>query len=87
MIARPVAPDPGASPRSRRGSRPPAAFVSLYTPTGRRRQWWYAYRCDRCGRHQLGRARELENVTGQRRAGCGHQVSIIIARVYGERPA
>src|SRR5580692_9930418 len=59
------------------------AYVSLYAPAGRRRWWWYSYRCGTCGTYQLGRARELSDVTGERRAGCGHLVSIVIARTYG----
>jgi hypothetical protein len=59
------------------------AYVSLYAPAGRRKWWWYSYRCATCGTYQLGRARELEDVTGERRAGCGHLVSIVIARTYG----
>ncbi len=67
---------------TRRATRPRPVFVSLYEPVGRRRQWWYAYRCPACGTYQLGRARELDQVTGIRKAGCGHTVSIAIARVY-----
>ncbi len=61
----------------------PNAYASLYLPSGRRRWHWYAYNCRTCGLYQLGRARELENVTGVRRAGCGHEVTVVIARVYG----
>jgi DNA-directed RNA polymerase subunit RPC12/RpoP len=61
----------------------PAAFVSLWAPAGRRRWWWYSYRCGQCGRYQLGRASTLEDVTGIRTAGCGHRVTIAIARIYG----
>lgn len=66
-----------------RSHRTPTAFVSLYAPAGRRRWWWYSYKCGTCGAYQLGRARDLESVTGERRAGCGHPVSIVIARTYG----
>jgi hypothetical protein len=66
-----------------RAARPPTAFVSLYRPFGRRAWYWYAYRCKTCGAHQLGRARQLEDVAGERRAGCGHRVNIVIARIYG----
>jgi hypothetical protein len=66
-----------------RNHRAPSAYVSLYAPSGRRRWWWYSYRCGTCGAYQLGRARQLEDVTGERRAGCGHQVAIVVARVYG----
>jgi hypothetical protein len=71
-------------PRPGRGHRGPAtAFVSLFAPSGRRRWWWYSYRCATCSTYQLGRARQLEDVTGERRGGCGHQVVIVVARVYG----
>jgi len=55
----------------------------VYAPRGRRRWWWYSYRCRTCGAYQLGRARDLEQVTGERRAGCGHQVNVMAARIYG----
>lgn len=58
------------------------AHVSLFAPTGRRRWWWYSYRCPACRSYQFGRARELDRVTGNRRAGCGHEVEIVIARTY-----
>ena len=61
----------------------PTAYVSLFTPSGRRRWWWYWYTCRTCGAYQLGRAPRLEDVTGPRQAGCGHHVSIAVARVYG----
>jgi len=64
-----------------RTSRP--VFVSLYAPQARRTWWWYAYRCPGCGAYQLGRARSLDAVTGDRRAGCGHWIRVNIARVYG----
>jgi hypothetical protein len=60
----------------------PPVFVSLYEPIGRRRWWWYAYRCRTCGAYLLGRAASLDQVTGPRRARCGHQVTVNIARVY-----
>lgn len=77
------------APQVRRSARParpgPAsAFVSLYAPAARRRWWWFAYRCPVCGVHQFGRARHLEDVTGIRRAGCRHEISIVIARTYGQ---
>jgi len=55
----------------------------VFAPQGRRRNWWYTYSCRVCGAYQFGRARELDQVTGIRRAGCGHQVSVMIARTYG----
>ena len=86
MITARTVTDPAGGSRSRR-VRPATAYVSLYAPSGRRRWWWYSYRCARCGMHQLGRARQLEDVTGPRRAGCGHHVSVVVARVHGERAA
>jgi len=62
---------------------PPLAPPSVYAPLGRRRWWWYAYRCRTCGAYQFGRAKTLDAVTGVRRAGCGHDVSVMIARTYG----
>jgi hypothetical protein len=59
-------------------------FVSLYEPIGRRRWWWYSYRCPTCGAYQLGRAKGLDGVTGERRAGCGHWIRVNVARVYGQ---
>jgi hypothetical protein len=67
--------------RPRRKPRP--VYVSLFAPTGHRTQWWYSHRCRDCGTYQLGRARQLDQVTGIRRAGCGHLVEIVIARTYG----
>ena len=74
-------------PESRQAARRPqvpAAYVSLYLPAGRRTWHWYSYRCRTCGLYQLGRARRIEDVAGARRASCGHQVNIVIARVYGD---
>lgn len=65
----------------RRKQRAPTVFVSAYEPAGRRRHWWYAYRCP-CGTYQFGRAPSLEAVTGERTAGCGHRIAVAIARVY-----
>lgn len=67
-------------------NRPAPAFASLFAPSGRRKWWWYTYRCRQCGTHQFGRGRTLEDVAGIRRASCGHQVSVLIARTYGQRP-
>lgn len=72
-----------ARPVLRNSARAPIAPASVYAPLGRRRWWWYAYRCYTCGAHQFGRARALEQVTGVRRAGCGHQVNVMAARIYG----
>lgn len=60
----------------------PPVFVSLYEPAGRRSWWWYSYRCPACGTYQLGRARSLDQVPGHRRGGCGHHITIVVARVY-----
>lgn len=75
-----------ATPRQRgQRRRAPTVFVSLYLPSGRRRWHWYAYSCRTCGSYQLGRAPTLEDVAGQRRAGCGHWVTVAIARIYGRQ--
>lgn len=63
--------------------RPPLAPASVYAPLGRRRWWWYCYPCRTCGNYQFGRAKTLDAVTGVRRAGCGHEVNVMIARTYG----
>jgi hypothetical protein len=69
-----------AAPRRK----PPTAFVSLFPPSGRRTWHHYWYSCRTCGAYQLGRAPRLEDVAGVRRAGCGHRVNVVIARVYGQ---
>ncbi len=61
----------------------PTSYASAYAPAGRRSWWHYAYRCACCGVHQFGRAPRLEDVTGPRRAGCGHKITVVIARIYG----
>ena len=63
--------------------RPPLAAASVFGPVGRRHWWWYTFRCNTCGAHQFGRAKTLDAVTGVRRAGCGHQVNVMAARIYG----
>jgi hypothetical protein len=63
--------------------RAPKAYVSLYLPSGRRRWHWYAYRCRQCGRYQFGRSLRIEDVEGPRMAGCGHMVTVEVARIYG----
>jgi hypothetical protein len=72
-----------ATRRKAARNRPPLAPASVYAPLGRRRYWWYSYPCRTCGTYHFGRARELDEVTGVRRAGCGHQVNVMLARVYG----
>jgi hypothetical protein len=84
MIDRPAVADPGPGFRpSRDRHKAPPVFVSAYEPVGRRHCWWYAYRCPLCRAYQFGRATSLDKVTGQRRGGCGHQLTIMIARTYG----
>lgn len=62
--------------------RAPIAPASVFGPVGRRRFWWYTYRCRICGAHLFGRARSLDAVAGERKAGCGHRVQIMAARIY-----
>jgi hypothetical protein len=72
----------------RRGSRNrqqvPIAPASVFGPVGRRRTWWYTYRCRICGAYLFGRAKTLDAVTGERKAGCGHRVQIMAARIYSQ---
>jgi hypothetical protein len=72
---------PGSGTRAK--PRPPLAPASVFGPAGRRRWWWFTFRCKTCGAHQFGRAKTLDAITGERRASCGHAVSVMIARVYG----
>jgi hypothetical protein len=93
---RPVAPEttaltrqisPSTVPSVRRGAdsrRAPLAPASVFGPVGRRKSWWYTYRCSVCSAYLFGRARSLDAVTGQRRAGCGHRVQIVAARIYSQ---
>ena len=62
----------------------PVAPASVFGPVGRRRYWWYTYRCRTCGAHLFGRARSLDDVTGERKAGCGHRVQVMAARIYSQ---
>ena len=89
MLSVPTATEPEAGPRRGRAnrSRPAAAFVSVLVPSRRRTQWWYLVRCRTCGAPHLGRAPDLEGVTGPRRLPCGHWVTVTIARSYGKGPA
>ena len=69
-----------------RGRQPqprPSAYVSLLSPAGRRKQWWYLYNCPVCRMAQLGRSPELATVAGPRRGACGCRLTIVIARIYG----
>lgn len=60
----------------------PLAAASVFAPVGRRKSWWYTYRCRVCGAYLFGRAKSLDAVAGQRRAGCGHKVIVMAARIY-----
>lgn len=73
-----------ARPAPRSKTRPPVAPASVFGPVGRRRFWWYTYSCRTCGAYLFGRARSLDAVTGVRRAGCGHRVQVMAARVYSQ---
>lgn len=63
--------------------RPPLAPASVFAPDGRRRLLHFTYPCRVCGSYNFGRTRALADVTGLRRATCGHLVSVMIARTYG----
>jgi hypothetical protein len=75
---------PSVGRGNRKRQRPPIAPASVFGPVGRRRFWWYTYRCRICGAYLFGRARSLEDVTGERRAGCGHRVQVMAARIYAQ---
>ena len=62
----------------------PIAPTSVFGPVGRRRTWWYTYRCRTCGAYISGRAKTLDAVTGERRAACGHRVQVMAARIYSQ---
>ena len=89
MITRQSATDPQAGARRRRRRRPeaPAAFASLLVPSGRRTCWWYLITCRSCRAPHLGRSPELDSVTGPRRLPCGHWVTVVVARTYGQQRA
>jgi hypothetical protein len=75
---------PGTSlPSVRRGSRNrqqvPIAHASVFGAVGRRKSWWYMYRCRTCSAYLFGRARSLDAVAEERRAGSVH---IMAARTY-----
>jgi DNA-directed RNA polymerase subunit RPC12/RpoP len=72
------------SPAGGRRQRAPIAPASVFGPVGRRRFWWYTYRCKTCGAHLFGRAKSLDAVTGERRAGCGHRGMVMAARIYSQ---
>ncbi len=60
--------------------------VSLLKPDSLRTYWHYLARCPKCGRPHLGRARDLERVTGTRRLPCGHWIVVVVARTYAQDP-
>jgi len=61
--------------------------VSLLAPQGRRTHWWYLACCPECRQPHHGRSRDLEAVAETRRLSCGHWVTVVIARVYGNAGA
>lgn len=63
----------------------PVAYASLYAPAGRRRMWWFAYVCPRCGAGHFGRVANETAVTGVRRSGCGRLIWLVVARTYRGR--
>ena len=71
-------------PGSRDRQQAPIAPASVFGPVGRRRSWWYTYRCRVCNAYLFGRAKSLDAVTGERKAGCGHRVQIMAARIYSQ---
>ncbi|SFO14688.1 hypothetical protein SAMN04489713_104273 [Actinomadura madurae] len=60
----------------------PAAFASLYAPSGNRTMWWFTMRCPHCGHGHFGRLRSRDALDGVRRAGCGRLVWVVVARTY-----
>ena len=62
----------------------PLAPASVFPPFGKRRGWAYTYGCRTCGAYLFGRARTLDAVTGERKAGCGHRVQVMAARIYSQ---
>jgi hypothetical protein len=73
--------------RRRRAARRREALtcrVSLLEPSQHRRWWHYLCRRPACGSPHLGRSRDLAGVTGMRRLPCGHWVTIVVARTYGQ---
>jgi hypothetical protein len=79
-------PSPAVSVRRGNADRQqvPIAPASVFGPVGRRRSWWYTYKCRVCGAYLFGRAKSLDAVTGERKAGCGHRVQIMAARIYSQ---
>ena len=61
------------------------AAVTLVTPTARRHLWWFSGECGWCGQAFVGRTRERDLVTTERRASCcGKWLTIKITHVHGE---
>jgi hypothetical protein len=76
--------------RIRRGGKPkppvPVAVASVFGPVGRRKSWWFTFRCPTCGAYLFGRAAMLDTVTRERKATCGHRVKVVAARIYTQPP-
>lgn len=79
-----ITPNP-AEARRRAGPRRAAVTcrVSPLVPSGWRTWWWFLGRGPLCGTPFLGRARQLEGVTRERRGQCGHRLIVVVARTYG----
>jgi hypothetical protein len=75
-----------AADRRQRGSRnrQQVAPASVFDAVGRRRCWWYTYRCRTCGERLSGRARSPGDFAGERKAGCGHRAQVMAARIYSQ---
>jgi hypothetical protein len=73
--------------QSQPGRVAPIAPASAFAPSGRRRLWAFTYSCKICEAYHIGRARDIDQVTGLRRAGCGHWVNVMAARIYGTKAA
>lgn len=80
------APSSRRRPRRRRSAQP-LAMASALAPGGRRRHWAALVRCPQCGYPHLCRSRELAGIPGIRRLPCGHQITLVIGRVYQRRVA
>jgi hypothetical protein len=58
----------------------------VFGPVGRRRSWWFTFRCPSCAAYLFGRAATLDAVTKERRVSCGHRVKVVAARIYSQPP-
>jgi hypothetical protein len=58
----------------------------VFGPVGRRKSWWFTFRCPTCGAYLFGRAAMLDTVTRERKATCGHRVKVVAARIYTQPP-